>query len=122
MLCPWRPEKGIRSPGTEVTGGCELPCRCWDLYEQPVLLTAEPSPVPTFPVIHFHDIYGRALHPAACTESENRTQEVALSCPVGPGIVLSLSGGASPVTSEALAGPHGELQKINLLLGMALDV
>ena len=43
-----RPEEGIRSLGTGVTGGCELPCGCWELNpgpleEQPVLVTTEPS-------------------------------------------------------------------------------
>lgn len=28
VLCLWRPEEGIGCPGTEVTDGCELPCRC----------------------------------------------------------------------------------------------
>jgi hypothetical protein len=37
-------EEGIRSPGTGVRGGCELPCGCWELNsgpleEYPVLLT-----------------------------------------------------------------------------------
>lgn len=32
----------VRLPGTDVTGGCELPCQCWELNpsplkEQPVL-------------------------------------------------------------------------------------
>lgn len=27
----WRPENGIRSPGTIVTDGCEAPYRCWEL-------------------------------------------------------------------------------------------
>ena len=36
------------SPGTEVTDGCELPCRFWELHHRPleepsVPLTAEPS-------------------------------------------------------------------------------
>jgi hypothetical protein len=40
--------EGARSPGTEVTDSCELPCGCWELNlgpleEQPVLLTMEPS-------------------------------------------------------------------------------
>jgi hypothetical protein len=29
--CPWRPEVGIRSPGTGVTDGCEIPCGCQEL-------------------------------------------------------------------------------------------
>lgn len=46
--CLWRPEKGVRSPGTWVTGGWELPCGGWELnpgplQEQPGLLTDEPS-------------------------------------------------------------------------------
>ena len=31
MQCPWRPEQGVGSPGTEVTNGCEPPCGCWAL-------------------------------------------------------------------------------------------
>lgn len=42
----WRSEEGIRSPETEVTGGCEPPCRCWEpnsgpLQEQQMHLTAK---------------------------------------------------------------------------------
>lgn len=45
MQCPW--EKGIGSPGTEVTGGCELPRGCQEsnlgpLGEHPMFLTTEP--------------------------------------------------------------------------------
>ena len=41
--------RGRQIPGTGVTDSCELPCGCWELNpgpleEQPVLLTAEPSP------------------------------------------------------------------------------
>ena len=43
--------ESVRCPGTGVTDSCELPCGCWELNsgpleEQPVLLTAEPSPQP----------------------------------------------------------------------------
>lgn len=42
-------EEGIRSQGTTVIDGCELPCRCWDLNsgpeEQPVLLSHLSSPI-----------------------------------------------------------------------------
>ena len=42
--CLLRSEEKVRSPGTEVTGGCELPCGCWEsnpdpLTAQSVLLT-----------------------------------------------------------------------------------
>lgn len=33
-LCPRRPEKGVGSPGTGVTDGCES-CRCWELNLSP---------------------------------------------------------------------------------------
>lgn len=41
-------EKGIRVPGTIITGGCALPCRCWVLNARPlqellVFLTTGPS-------------------------------------------------------------------------------
>jgi hypothetical protein len=44
--CQWKPYESFRSPGTGVTGGCELPCECWEmnpgpLEEQPVLLVIE---------------------------------------------------------------------------------
>ena len=41
----WRPQEGVRCPGTGVTDGCELPCGCWELNPGPLekLLTAEPS-------------------------------------------------------------------------------
>lgn len=29
--CLGRSEEDARSPGTEITGGCALPCRCWEL-------------------------------------------------------------------------------------------
>ena len=40
--------EGVGSPGSRVTGSCELPCGCWEwnlglVEERPVLLTAEPS-------------------------------------------------------------------------------
>ena len=40
--------EGVGSPGTGVTGSCELSCRCWELNsgpleDQSVLLTVEPS-------------------------------------------------------------------------------
>jgi hypothetical protein len=49
-MCAWYseiPEKGIGFFETDVTGGCDLRCRYWQLQlcpleEQPVLLTAEP--------------------------------------------------------------------------------
>lgn len=31
-----RPEEGVRSPETGVTGGCEPPCRYWELNPPPV--------------------------------------------------------------------------------------
>ena len=42
------PEEGVGFPGTGVTDGCELLCRCGEsnvtpLKEQQVLLTTEPS-------------------------------------------------------------------------------
>ena len=43
--------KGISSPGTRVTGGCEFPAgvpNVGPLQEQRVLLTVQPSPVPSF--------------------------------------------------------------------------
>lgn len=50
-ICAWwlqRQEKGVRYE-TEVTNGCELPCRCLELdsgtlEEQPVFLASEPLP------------------------------------------------------------------------------
>ena len=55
-VCPWRSEAGIWSPGTGVTGSCELPCGCWESTqgprkEQPMLLTAGRSPHP----LHFSE-------------------------------------------------------------------
>lgn len=46
--CPWRPEDGVRYPGTGVTDSCNRPWRCWGLNlvplkEQPVILTTESS-------------------------------------------------------------------------------
>ena len=45
-ICPRKPEKGNRFPGTGVTDSCEIPCDCWKqnscpLQKQPVLLSAE---------------------------------------------------------------------------------
>lgn len=44
-------EENIRSPGTIITGDCELLCGCWELNPGPlqelqVPLTAEPTPQP----------------------------------------------------------------------------
>ena len=49
---PRRPEEGVREPGTGLTGGCDLPCGCWELNmgpleEQSVFLTNEPSELTT---------------------------------------------------------------------------
>lgn len=30
-LVPVEPEEGVKSPGTEVSDSCELPCVCWEL-------------------------------------------------------------------------------------------
>ena len=38
------PKEGIRSSGTGVTDGCELPCGSRELKEQPVLFNTEPFP------------------------------------------------------------------------------
>lgn len=35
VLCPERPGRDIRSPGTEVTDGSEPPCRCWHSAAEP---------------------------------------------------------------------------------------
>ena len=45
--CSWRPEEGVGSPETGVTGGCEPLCGCWELnpgplQEQQGLLSTEP--------------------------------------------------------------------------------
>ena len=47
-VCMQRPEEGIRSLGTGVTDGCELPCGCWEwnpgpLQEQQLYLIPKPS-------------------------------------------------------------------------------
>ena len=45
-ILAWRPEVGIRSPGTKVTDGCKLQCgklNLGPLWDQPLLLTSEPS-------------------------------------------------------------------------------
>jgi hypothetical protein len=46
--CPWRPEEGIRSPGTGVADDCEPLCGYWELNPGPfeeytVFLTMDPS-------------------------------------------------------------------------------
>lgn len=51
VWCPWRPEKGIRSPVTGVMNGCEPPCRFWEpntgpLGEQQMFLSTEPGLLP----------------------------------------------------------------------------
>ena len=33
VQCPKRPKEAIRSPGTEVTGSCELSCGCQELHQ-----------------------------------------------------------------------------------------
>lgn len=49
--CLWRPEDGVRSPGTGVRDGYGPLCGCWKLksgplQERPLLLTSESSLVP----------------------------------------------------------------------------
>lgn len=49
-LCAWhlqRPDKGIRSPGSGITDGCDWLCGCWELKlspleEQQALLSPSP--------------------------------------------------------------------------------
>lgn len=54
---PQRPEEIVRSPGTEVANGCELPCGCWKshtslpLEEWLVILTTEVSLQPLYPLL-----------------------------------------------------------------------
>jgi hypothetical protein len=48
MQCLQRTEEGLRSSGSEIADGYELPCECWvqnpgSLLEQQVLLTTELS-------------------------------------------------------------------------------
>lgn len=35
VQCLRRSEGGVRSPGTAVSEGCELPCKCWELNSGP---------------------------------------------------------------------------------------
>lgn len=47
-LCPQIPEEDVGFMRTGVTGSCELPCGCWELYPGPLqelemLLTDESS-------------------------------------------------------------------------------
>jgi hypothetical protein len=37
--CPWRPQEGVRSPGTGVANSCG----CWELSSGPLQETVEPS-------------------------------------------------------------------------------
>jgi hypothetical protein len=41
--CPQRPKEGLGSPGAGVTNSGEPPYGWWELEEQSVLLTTEPS-------------------------------------------------------------------------------
>jgi len=55
-MCPWRPEEGIRYPGTGVKDGFIPSCVCWELnqgllQEQLMLLTADSS---LQPLIRFY--------------------------------------------------------------------
>lgn len=34
--CTWKPEEGVRSSGTEVTGGFQLPYGCWEHNVSPL--------------------------------------------------------------------------------------
>lgn len=47
VWCPQRPDEGVSSPGTRITGGCELSnIECWKLKFVPLrelLITAELS-------------------------------------------------------------------------------
>ena len=44
--CPCLQTHQKRSSGP-TTDGCEPPCGCWELNSEPVLLTTEPSLLPT---------------------------------------------------------------------------
>ena len=60
VLCHWRPEEGIGSPGIGVTDGCELPCGCWELNLRSsglatcVLHHCDISPVPWMLEVKLH--------------------------------------------------------------------
>ena len=82
-----RSQESIWSPGTEVTGACKLPCRCWEPYleplqEQLVLLTAEQSLQLCAPLLlnvllcmcMMYDVWQqrRATVPVCCQEQDYR--------------------------------------------------
>ena len=50
MQYPWRPDEGIKSPGTGVTDGCQLPRECWESNLSP--LKGELVPLATAPPRH----------------------------------------------------------------------
>ena len=50
-LCSWKPEEGIRSPGTRVIGSCELPSECWELGLVPVEECSYSLPFPAATVL-----------------------------------------------------------------------
>jgi hypothetical protein len=47
IWCPWTPKEGTRSPGTEVTGGYEMLCRCWNRTRVPCKRTSSLTSEPT---------------------------------------------------------------------------
>jgi hypothetical protein len=66
--------EGVRSPGREVTDSCELTCGYWELNpgpleEQPVLLTADISPVHLF-VYLFIYLFETVCHYVALASQE----------------------------------------------------
>ena len=82
--CLQRPEEGVGSPGTRVTGCWELPSGCWEwnpcsLEGQPVLLMAEPSPLPMGSIFKRLLLPGRAEWKLVC----GYEGDVRLRVPVG---------------------------------------
>lgn len=75
----WKSEKGVGSPGTGVTNGCEQPCGCWklspgSLEKQTVLLTTGhlSSPVATF--LMMPSLQWSELETTQRLEKQNKTQ------------------------------------------------
>lgn len=76
VQCQGSLEDSVRSPGTSVTDGCEMPCGCWEpklgsLHHQQVLLNSEPSLQPRFHV--FLKVYLNILGYISNTKKDKHT-------------------------------------------------
>lgn len=78
VWCLWRPKEDTRSPGTEITDSCKLPCGCWDSNLGPSVRTESALAACTIsPALIFF------LHPHKTLMIKMMTVEAVADCSTG---------------------------------------